>query len=321
MARITLCMRPRAAPLRWEEFCGTHGPFSMALDGYVVAGPRFDPSGPRVNLDHHTEVDRLATRATCAQVLLAVCQGLFLSFCDASGPRANVYVNDCDEDVCTSWFLLKYAHLIDYVVNPLLNRLVSIVDVLDTTAGAYPFPVDLPVLQELAWVFAPYRQFRLAGGLDRKEPAEYVAVVEEVEDHILKHITGRGHKLPLDTRYEKIGGGPSWVMIREVGAQARTGVFADGVRAYVSVRPRPDGRWSYAVGRMSPFVPFDVPALLQALNRAEANGRDSWGGGNMVGGSPRVAGSRLSPAEVERIVNGLRPGAPTAPSPRDQGIG
>jgi hypothetical protein len=308
MARITLRMRPRASPLSWEEFCATHGPFSMALDGYVVAGPRFDPSGPRINLDHHTEVDRLATRATCAQVRLAICQGLFLAFRDAEGPRAEVYVNDCDEDVCTSWFLLKYAHVLDYVVNPLLNSLVGIVDVLDTTAGAYPFPLDLPVLQELAWVFAPYRSFRCGGGLDRKDPAEFVGVVQEVEDRILRHITGRGRRLPLDTRYEKMGGGPGWVMIREVGAQARTGVFADGILAYISVRERPDGRWTYTVGRMSPFVPFDVPAILHALNQAEADGPHAWGGGNLVGGSPRVEGSRLPPAEVERIVNGLLAG-------------
>ena len=308
MSNVTLCVRPEVAPFGWEEFCATHGPYTIGLDGYVASGSRFDPAGPRLNLDHHTGVDRLATRATCAQVLLAVCQGLFLCFRDAEGPRADAYVNDCDEDVCTSWFLLKYAHLIDYVVNPLLNRLVSIVDVLDTTAGAYPFPVNLPVLQELAWVFAPYRHFRLDGGLDRKEPGEYVRVVEEVEDRILRHITGKGHRLPLDTRYEKIGGGPGWVMIREIGPQARTGVFADGIPAYVSVRERPDGRWSYIVGRMSPFVPFDVPAILRALAEAEAGGRDAWGGGNMVGGSPRVEGSRLPPAEVERLVNDVLTG-------------
>jgi hypothetical protein len=305
MARISLCMRPRAAPLSWEAFCASHGPFAMALDGYVAAGPRFDPSGPRINLDHHAEVDRLATRATCAQVLMAVCQGLFLSFRDKQGPRADVFVNDCDEDVCTSWFLLKYAHLIDYVVSPLLNRLVSIVDLLDTTAGAFPFPVALPVLEELAWVFAPYRRVRLDGGLDRKEPAAYVAVVDEVEGRILQHITGQGYKQPLDIRYEKIGGGPGWVLIREIGAQARTGVFADGVHAYVSVRPRADGRWTYIIGRMSPFVPFDVPALLRALNEAEGCRPDRWGGSNIIGGSPRVAGSRLAPGEVERIVNQL----------------
>lgn len=52
-------------------------PFSIALDGYVNVGPRFDHEGPRVNFNHHEEVDRLATRATCGQVLMAIRQGLF----------------------------------------------------------------------------------------------------------------------------------------------------------------------------------------------------------------------------------------------------
>ena len=75
MSTISLCIRPEAIPFEWEEFCTTHGPYTIGLDGYVAAGSRFDPSGPRLNLDHHTEVDRLAARATCAQTLLTIRQG------------------------------------------------------------------------------------------------------------------------------------------------------------------------------------------------------------------------------------------------------
>ena len=63
---VTLHMRPQDEPLTWEQFCATVGPYAVALDGYVAAGPRFDPAGPRVNFNHHEEVDRLATRSTCA---------------------------------------------------------------------------------------------------------------------------------------------------------------------------------------------------------------------------------------------------------------
>jgi molecular chaperone GrpE len=72
MSSVSLCMRLQVAPFGWEEFCAAHGPYTIGLDGYVAAVSRFDPSGPRLNLDHHTEVDRLVTRATCAQVLLAI---------------------------------------------------------------------------------------------------------------------------------------------------------------------------------------------------------------------------------------------------------
>jgi len=300
---VTLHMRPQDEPLTWERFCAVTGPFAVALDGYVSAGPRFDPAGPRVNFNHHEEVDRLATRSTCAQVLLAIRQGFFESFRDSAGVRADVYCNDCDEDVCTSWFLLKYGSFAEHVLNPVLNRLVHIEDMLDATTGAYPFPEQLPILQELAWVFEPYRSLRLSGALDRHDPAVYQEVIGAVEERILCHLVGRGKAVPLDTRYERIGGGPGWALIREIGGQARTGAFADGIRAYVAACPRSDGRWKYTVGRMSPFIPFDVPALLQALDAAEGSAEHHWGGGNTVGGSPRVPGSRLPPDEVTRIVN------------------
>jgi hypothetical protein len=320
MSTISLCMRPEFAPCGWEEFCATHGPYTIGLDGYVAAGSRFDPSGPRLNLDHHTGVDRLATRATCAQALLAIRQGLFECFRDAQGPRAEVCVNDCDEDVCTSWFLLTHADLTAPGKSAPLDRLVNLVDVLDTTAGAYPLPTDLSSLKELAWVFAPYQCFRRSGELDRRQPEGHRAVVDEVSSRIERHLGGRGDSYPLDGRYERRGGGADWVLIREVGAQARIAATADGIRAYVAVRDRPDGRWAYVVGRTSPFVPFDVPAILHALNDAEGTTKDLWGGSNLVGGSPRVRGSRLSPSEVERVINGFVGRTPARTRPRGPGI-
>lgn len=113
---------------------------------------------------------------------------------------------------------------------------------------------------------------------------------------------GTGSTRSLDTRYERIGGGKGWSMVREIGAQARTGMIASGVRAYVSVRRRADGAWAYTVGRVSPFVPFNVPAILRELDAAEDPHRGTWGGGNLVGGSPRLRGSSLQPSDVARIV-------------------
>jgi len=298
----------RQAALPWKTFLDTKPSFSIALDGYVYGGSQFTrmAKGPYANFNHHEEVDRLATRATCGQVLMAIRQGLFTTFRDGTGIKASIYVNDCDEDVCTSWFLLKNSFMVEQSMNPLLNRLVELEDKLDSTAGAYPFPQDLPVLQELAWVFQPYRAFRLNGGLDRKKDGEYLEIIRDVEHRIMAHITGRGNAIPLDTRYERIGGGNGWVMVKEIGPHAKTGMFSDGIRAYVSVRERPDGRYTYTVGRMSPFVNFDVPAILAALNLEEAqpsgSSQDLWGGGNTIGGSPRVGGSRLTPEEVMRVV-------------------
>jgi hypothetical protein len=320
MSNISLSMRPDITPLGWEEFCATHGPYTIGLDGYVASGSRFDATGPRLNLDHHTGVDRLATRASCAQVLLAIRQGLFDWFRDGQGPRAEVCVNDCDEDVCTSWFLLAHADLAAPGTNPPLDRLVNLVDLLDTTAGTYAIPADLSSLRELAWVFAPYHSFRQSGELDRRQPEGHWGVVAEVSSRIERHLGGRGSSCLLDGRYERLGGGPGWAMIREIGAQARIGATADGIRAYVAVRDRSDGRWAYVVGRASPFVPFDVPAVLRRLNEAEGAGEARWGGSDLVGGSPRARGSKLSPRELEGAINEFLRTTPRPNRHRGNGI-
>lgn len=298
---ISLHVRPGPS-ISWDEFVAKAPPFSIALDGIVAGGPRFDPSGPRANFNHHEDVDRLATRATCAQVLMAIRQGLFATFRDAAGARAEVWVNDPDEDVCVAWTLIHHHHLAAAAMNPMFNRLVAMEDALDCTAGAYPFPPDLPALQELAWVFEPYRQFRLSGQIPKLDARAYRTVITDVEARLLAHVTGRGGSIPLDTRYERIGGGDGWVMVREVGAQARTGMFADGIRAFVAVSEAPNGRHEYKIGRMSPFVPLNLAALCRHLNEQEGDAANPWGGSDVIIGSPRGGGSRLSPSDVAHAV-------------------
>lgn len=297
---ITLIIRPEVEPLTWDAFRASAPPFGIALDGYVKEGPRYDSAGPYLNLNHHEEVERLATRATCAQALMCVRLGLYRRFADGNVPRADVYANDCDEDVCASWFVLSNPQLASQAVNPVLNRLIGVIDAMDSAAGAYPFKADLPTLQELAWIFQPYRSFRSSGGIDRRVPAEFESVISNVCDRMSAHMNGRGSRLALDTRYERVGGGTGWTMLRELGENGRLGAFNDGVTAYVICRERSDGRMAYTVGRVSQFIPFDLPRILAALSAADGG---AWGGGNTIGGSPRASGSGLSPTEVEKIVN------------------
>ena len=301
---LDLVIKPNTAPVSWKAFCKKYPPYSVALDGYVNDAPLFDQAGPRANFNHHENVDRLATRSTCAQVLIAIRQGFFDAFKDDAGPRATIYVNDCDEDVSLSWFLLKHYALIEHrFPPPAISRLVGLEDLMDATAGAYPLPISLATLQELAWVFEPYRSFRVSGSLDKKDPGEYRSVIDAVESRILLFIDGKGERTSLDTRYKKIGGGTIWSLIEEIGPHAYTGAYADGIRAYVSARPRPESRWTYTIGRMSPYIPFDIKKITAALNKAEKCKRDKWGGANTIGGSPRIGGSTLNPQQIETIVN------------------
>ncbi len=302
---VKLYTDPLTPPMSWEKFKETKPSYSIALDGYVCTGPRYDLEGPWLNFNHHEDCDRLATRATCGQVLMAIKQGLFDSLKKNEVTKALVWVNDCDEDVCVSWFLLRHWTMVEKNAYMKLSRLVSVADALDSTAGAFPYPKDLPILQDLAWVFDPYRQFRVKGGLDRKNAEEYENIIEEVGDRILLHITGQGEQIPLDCRYKVLHQEQNFTVIEEIGTQAKTGIFGDNIKAYISVRERPNNKYTYTVGRLSPFIAkFDVPKLLEALNKAEnlQNSEDKWGGGNTIGGSPRVSGSKLTPPEVIEIV-------------------
>jgi hypothetical protein len=299
---ISLYMQPQTPPMTWGKFCNTIKPFAVAIDGFVSEGPAFEASGPWANFNHHEGVSRLETRATCAQVLLAVRQGFFKSFRKDGGPYIRVYANDCDEDVCLSWMILNNSHVTSQIINPLLNRLVYMEDMLDTTAGAYPFPTEMPSFRELNWIFEPYRRVRLGGLLDQRDASCFTGVVYDVENRINAYLAGKGRELPFDTRYEVIDGGRTWKLVHEIGFNARLGLFADSIDAFVAVRERPNNCYSYTLGRRSQFVPFPIPEIVERCNRIENCTDDRWGGGITTAGSPRIAGSKITPKELTAIV-------------------
>lgn len=302
---VQLFMEPSTPAISWDDFVANYPEFSIAIDGFVADGPKYSDAGPHRNFNHHDFVDRLPTRATCGQILVDIRQGMFDRFRLGGQPHALVYANDCDEDVCLSWYLLQHAYAAAQVYNPALNKLVHMEDMLDATAGAYPFPRDLPALRELAWIFQPYRMFRKSGELDKREATSYRAVVEDVCLRIERFLVGQGQTVDVNSDYFTYRHFKGWQMLDEgqSGEYGRTGLFADGGRAYVSFRERPDGNWVYTLGRMSPYVDFDVPRHLAALDEAEGNLHDHWGGGNSIGGSPRTCGSRLNPDEAADIIN------------------
>ena len=290
----------------WDEFRRTRPPCSIALDGFVDAAPTFCPSGPYANFDHHANVNRLATRSTVGQVLMAVSLGLFETFRREGEPFANVYVNDCDQDVCLAVWLLSHAHLVTYLRLEMdVARLIIGEDLIDASAGAYPVDPTRPISKRMAWTFELYEQARTSGRLRSMSPEEMAALIKSTCDRITELACGRGQELPLVGAYEVIGGGEGWKLVREEGTFARTRLYADGIRAFVAVRDREEGVYDYSIGRMSHFIPFPVPGLIGELNRAEGrvDSADKWGGSDTIGGSPRMSGSRLPPGEVERIIN------------------
>lgn len=307
---ITLHVRPGPALAR-EPFIATHPPYSIALDGYVSTEPflQMTPAGPYRNFNHHEAVDRSCTTATCEQARRAVLLGLYDLFRDNGRRRAQLYVNDCDQDVCLStWVLINP----DRAAEPLVRALASIEDLLDMSSGTFPLPHERDLFAEVRWVFEPYSRARPR--LLAMSGEEMHQVILDVHLRIDQFAIGRAGRIPLEGVYRRIGGG-DWWMVEVLRAHARELMVASGIRAAVEVTGRYGDRWIYTIWRRSEYsVWFPVRAILDALSAAEAaaGGSGCWGGADNVGGSPRPQGSILPPDRVEQVVTSVLEGAPSA---------
>ncbi|HKE13889.1 MAG TPA: hypothetical protein VKB80_03415 [Kofleriaceae bacterium] len=303
---IVLNVRPGPALMR-DEFLATHPPFSIALDGYVFGEPWLidDPARPFRNFNHHESVDRSCMSATCEQARRAVVLGLYDLFRRHGARCAELWVNDCDQDVCLATWILMNP---DRATEPLVRMISQIEDLLDMSAGAYPMPQEGDLLGQVRWVFEPYARARAhIAGMSGDAMRE---VIRDVHHRLDCFAIGRAERLSPNGDYRRIGGGEGWVFAEVTHPTAREMMVASGTRAAVELfgRAGPSGeRYLYSLWRRSEYVVgFPVPALLAALNQAEGFqpvDPAGWGGAQNVGGSPRGRGSALAPEDVESIVN------------------
>ncbi|MFA6462241.1 MAG: hypothetical protein WCV90_08320 [Candidatus Woesearchaeota archaeon] len=290
---------------KWNEFKSQKPPYSIALDGFVSAPTHKDPRGPYANFDHHTGVDRFATRSTSDQVHLEINMDLFDTFKQGGIPTARIYVNDCDEDTClAAWLLMNHDMVIGHA-SPPINRLVYCEDRLDSTAGAYPFG-ETEMRQRMAWIFEPYNQARFENRLSGMSEAGMKTIMEAVFSRISAHVINGGEKLPLVGQYEKIGGGEGWTMVHETGPASRMAMYNDGINAFAAWLGSQNGSGHrYVLGRKSVWVKYDIPKLYRGLNKLEGDRitkTNRWNGSNTIGGSPRFTGSRFGPEELEERI-------------------
>ena len=301
---IELVVEPRQV-YTWCDFRQHHPPYSIALDGIVDHKTARDPRGPYANFDHHSHVDRLATRSTSEQVHLEINLGLFETFRMDGLPHAIVHVNDPDEDTCLAWWLLQHHEDVMNHAQPQINRLVYCEDRLDCTAGSYPFG-DTAMRRRMAWIFQPYNEARFTGQIAQMEAAGMRNVMESVNRRISEYIFGSAGEIPLEGNYERIGGGVGWTFTRETGPASRMAMYNDGINAFASlVSERSDGNFVYVLGRRSVWSPFDLRKIFRTLNKLDASvvtDANRWGGSDTIGGSPRQTGSTIPPSRLQEII-------------------
>lgn len=298
---IRMIFEPRKT-VTWDEF-KTYGPYNIALDGYCKGEPRCTYDGLTVNMNHHENVDAVATRSTCEQAMCHVKLGLYKTFSENGVPKATLYLNDPDQDAALATYVLTHPQ---HANRPKLLALVDLEDHLDMSAGLYPPDrCDAKLLRQMAWIFEPYTDRRLAGTLRELDGEGMHSLMSEVHHRIAASLFGHGKDLAPNKEFELISEQDGWHFVREIGAQARTGMAEQGVRAYVVLKFADEGRYDYSIGRLSSIVPFPLRLIYSALNEAEGIDDDEierWGGSRIIGGSPRMQGSRLTPEQVITVV-------------------
>lgn len=306
MQNIVLHILPRQT-MKWRKFIRSTPPGSIALDGIIDGGPRYDEATGHVNFDHHRGVLREATMSTAKQVLFAIKGGLMKHFLARYG-TVHVYINDTDQDTALAVWLLESYILFEGTRSiPVINRLLDLTDKLDITGGAFPISASNKLKAEHNWIFAPYMELRKSGALASADEAVLRSNIESVLGRITDFMMGKGGQATLDLRSKLIYRSPfGYDVIEEIGGtDARLKHFAEGMDAFISiVARRDDGGIVYAVGKRSPYVPFPVLELYGVYNAIEPRDK-SWNGSNLVGGSPRYAGSGLSPTELIKATDGF----------------
>lgn len=306
---VRIAIRPREV-MSWAEFCETAPPRSIALDGIVSDGPRWDEKGLRANFDHHSGVVREATMSTAMQVMFAIKGGLMQRF----GGEATVWINDPDQDTALATWLLKNHHLFDGVQShPPINRLLALNDRLDITGGAYPMRLDDDVLEIHNWIFEPYTELRISGALAIADAVVMRHCVEAVHARLQAALMGQAGRRAMRTDAKILYESPhGYAIIDETGGnEARYALFAKGLNAFVSRVSSRDGRSVYSIGRRSRYIDFPLPEIYPLLTEAEIAGLTKvtivspWGGSDIIGGSPRQGGSALTTTRIAEIIDGF----------------
>lgn len=292
----------------WDEFTEEKPNFSIALDWYVFGKPRYKKTWTYVNFNHHEQVDRLATRSTAAQVVIAIKQWLMDAFIQEDGSvDGHIFVNDADQDTCLAiWLLQNYTRIEWYKYDSLINSLITIEDLLDVTAGAYPIKPDSGTMQHITWIFDPYIQAKNSGELYQMESKDMKYLIYAILYRIDKYLEKKWQKIELDTRYAKIWWGKNWSMIIEQWPHARWVFAHNGIKAFVSFVDDNEWSFTYSIWKISPYIDFPIVELYEVLNEVEwikKGSTDCWWGSNIIWGSPRQTGSYLKPKELESVIN------------------
>ncbi len=304
---IQLIAEPRVVKT-WNQFLKESPPYSIALDGYVSGAPKYQPEGPRLNLNHHEDIDRYSTLCTSMQAYLKLKLGLFEKFNLNGQPHANIYVNDPDQDSSLAAFILTNPEISLNIKNQKkIEELLHYEQLMDITGGMFPLDMKSKIMQQMAWIFEPYDSARVSGKLYSMNADEMKNLMQNIFSRIKAHLDGKSHEIELDNDYAILHGKPQdkFVLVKENSAYSRAKIIRDGIKVFASLVRENNGIYKYTLGKISDFIPLSLPEIYDFLNKFEnikPDDADRWGGSQTIGGSPRIKESKIRPEKLFELI-------------------
>jgi hypothetical protein len=295
---------PQSRFTSWEDFIQRTPEYSIGVE--VVDGPP-GLRERRVHFDHHDGVVRQAMMSAALQAYIAVRQGKLMERWLAHRDPVPVYVWNADQDVCLATFILAHHQLLERAEgSPNLRWIVQYNSKIDICGGLYPISLDELVRNHFTWVFEPYRQQRMHGKTLGDEDL-VCSAIDQVGARLLALLEGRAGICPITVEPEILHRSPyGYIIVDEKGdPHSRLVLAAQGEINLISlIATRPNGRYTYSLIRGSLYDegPFDVPALITALQAAEDQpDARIWGGSSLAAGSDSELGSSLHWTKVREI--------------------
>jgi hypothetical protein len=209
-----------------------------------------------------------------------------------------VCVNDCDPDVAFSVWMLQHP---ERTASTAVRELTALEGELDAHGGMARH-IDLVTLAELCWVVEPWAaQYRDLALLGASEMADTIAAIGERLDAYAAGTTGDTSAAMAATFTTIARHDRTWV-ISEDHPLGRCAAAAAGATTIISVRTGPQ-QGTRAISICTADGAVDLNDVWRTLNDLEGCAPDdTWGGSDLVGGSPRDRGTTLDDATIVAAV-------------------
>ncbi len=284
-------------------------PGSIFLDGTAQEAPFLDVEKHVYNLDHHQGCVRGFTLATCEQAMVVVRKGL-----DLQGRDWMIYANEPDLDtVLAIWVLLNHLHITgsDSEVRSKVMPLVRLQGVIDAHGlemqdlCGFPDKYRESVYAELERLRAREVELKKESKWQGVDFLDYTAEVLRTIDALVyssRHFEGT---LEVEELARAELGDRSLAIV----CRSDAGIYEveqylrryHGKRLGIIVLQK-DPR-TYTLRQVDAFLPGTLQDVYERLNQIDpaagaTRSGNRWGGSTEIGGSPRTAGSELTPQQI-----------------------